>query len=285
MQPIKQMAFALLLVCMTGLMYGCSVLNSQSVSHNKSSVVDYLYPQKNKVHVKPSIPVLKLPTKVGVAFVPERYSNKRLTAIDKTKLLERVAKHFKKYPYISEIAIIPTDYLTKGGSFANLDQIRTMYGIDLVALVSYDQVQFNDNDFLSLSYWTIVGAYLISGEKNDTSTMLDTVVYDIASRSMLFRAPGTSQVKGRSTPVNLDEQLRKDSKKGFNIAADQMVVNLDAQLKQFEARAKKPSKKLVVEARQGYEGTAAGGGAFSFGFLLMLAMLFAGRLLFVKQKA
>ncbi len=48
-----------------------------------------------------------------------------------------------------------------------------MYDIDVIALVSYDQVQFTDGSFLSLTYWTIVGAYVVAGEKNDTSTMLD----------------------------------------------------------------------------------------------------------------
>ena len=37
----------------------------------KSSVVDYLYP-KETIKVEPSIPLLKLPIKMGVAFVPEQ---------------------------------------------------------------------------------------------------------------------------------------------------------------------------------------------------------------------
>jgi rhombotail lipoprotein len=90
-----------------------------------------------------------------------------------------------------------------------------MYNVDVVALLSYDQAQFTDEGALSLTYLTIVGAYLVPAEKNDTHTMLDAVVYDIRSRKMLFRAPGTSQIKGHATLMNLSEQRRKDSDAGF----------------------------------------------------------------------
>ncbi len=46
----------------------------------------------------------------------------------------------------------------------------------------YDQVQFTGEGLLSLTYWTIVGAYLVPGEKNETKTMLDAAVFYIASR-------------------------------------------------------------------------------------------------------
>lgn len=117
---------------------------------------------------------------------------------------------------MSNIAVIPSDYLTRGGSFTNLNQIKNMYDIDVIALVSYDQVQFTNSDFLSLSYWTLVGAYVVSGDKNDTNTMIDTAVFDIDSRSMLFRAPGTSNVKGRSTPIELKQELRAAVKKALS---------------------------------------------------------------------
>lgn len=129
-----------------------------------------------------------------------------LTEVTKSVLLEKVADNFRKHEFVSEIEVIPSAYLTTGGGFSNLEQIQTMYGIDVIALVSYDQVQFTDEGTLSLTFWTLIGAYVISGEKNDTSIMLNTVVYDIQSKKMLFRAPGTSNVKGSATPVNLSEQ-------------------------------------------------------------------------------
>lgn len=102
------------------------------------------------------------------------------------ELLSKVAQQFKQLDYVQTIEIIPSAYLTPGGGFNNLAQIKTMYEVDVVALVAYDQVQFTHEGLSSLSYWTIVGAYVVKGEKNDTNTMMDTVVVDIDSQKCYF---------------------------------------------------------------------------------------------------
>jgi len=241
-----------------------------------SSAVDYLYPGKIDPVEQPSVPVMTIPIKVGIAFVPDNTGAQQRTVwqsilpgqskqsdplvlIEKQKieLMQLVADHFRQYPYIGAIEIIPSAYLTHGGSFANLDQIRTMYGIDAIALLAYDQVQFTDEGAASFLYWTVVGAYLVPGEKNSTQTMMDAVVYDIKSRKMLFRAPGVSQVKGRSTPANLSEELRLDSSKGFQTAADDMIKNLDLQLTVFKDKIKQSPEEYKVVHRPGYTGGAS----------------------------
>lgn len=252
----------------------------------RSSVVDYLYPTKSETVVQPSIPVLNIPISVGIAFVPEQPVKSRgktlwsgfekggaLTEAKKTDLLERVAENFRGYDFVSDIEVISSAYLTPGGGFQNLEQIRTMYGIDVIALVSYDQVQFTDEGFLSLTYWTLVGAYVVSGEKNDTSTMLDTTVYDIQSKKMLFRAPGTSEISGNATPINLSEELRADSMQGFNLATDSMIANLDAQLSRFREKIKKNPEQIKVVEREGYSAGGAIGAVELALMLLVIAVL------------
>ncbi len=253
-------------------------------TRSKSSVVDYLYPTDANTVIQPSIPTLHLPLKVGIAFVPEQETTTRgrnqwtgavgsgaaLTSATKAELLDKVADNFKELDFVSEIEVIPTEYLTYGGSFNNLEQIQTMYGIDVIALVSYDQVQFTDEGFLSLTYWTIVGAYVVSGEINDTSTMLDTVVYDIKSKKMLFRAPGTSVVKGSATPVNLSQELREDSIKGFNLAAEKMTSNLHSQLVRFKDKIKQNPEQVKIVHREGYSGSGGGGALNLYSLLIML---------------
>ncbi len=254
-----------------------------------SSAVDYLYPDKGQPAEQVAIPVMELPLKVGVAFVPDSTSRRQqsfwstlfpgrasshpdivvLSEQQKIELMQRSAEHFDSLDEISKIEIIPSAYLTQGGSFANLDQIRTMYGIDTIALISYDQVQFTDEGASSFFYWTLVGAYLVPGEKNSTRTMIDTVVYDIKSRKMLFRAPGVSQVKGKATPVNLTEELRRDSAQGFQTAADDMVKNLDLQLELFREKVRQAPEEYQVVKRRGYTGGASIGGFFAGAFLLL----------------
>lgn len=169
-------------------------------------------------------------------------------------LMDEVSKHFKKYEFVKEIELIPSPYLTGKGSFANLDQIRTMYGVDVIALLSYDQTQFTDEGLASITYWTIIGAYIIPGEKNDTHTMVDAVVYDIQSQKMLFRAPGISHIKGLATPINLNEELRADSLQGFKEASVEVIKNLDIQLELFKEKVKEQPEEYKVVHKPGYTG-------------------------------
>jgi rhombotail lipoprotein len=242
-------------------MAGCASFREGSQAHHKSSVVEYLYPKKEIV-VEPTIPRLSLPLRVGVAFVPDSGDSK-LSEKDKMDLMTRISAEFRKLTFIKSIELIPSPYLTAGGGFTNLDQIRTMYGIDVIALLAYDQVRHTDAGLLSLTYWTIVGAYIVQGEKNDTSTMMDATVYDIASRKMLFRAPGTSQIKGSATLVNLSEQLRIDSLEGFRVASENLIVNLQDQLKLFQAKIKETPEDYVVEHKPGYTGGGSMGACFA----------------------
>jgi rhombotail lipoprotein len=251
---------------------GCAEYFGSRQSRYTSSVVDYLYP-KAEIAVTPSIPHLALPLNVGIAFVPESGAAAayRLNRKEKMDLMNRISSEFRTLPFVKNIDLIPTDYLTFGGGFSNLDQIRTMYGIDVIALISYDQVQHTDEGLLSISYWTIIGAYAVRGEKNDTSTLVDAVLVDIASRKMLFRAPGTSHVKAASTWVNLSEQLRNDSLKGFESAADNLVQNLRAELDHFKQEVKETPESYAIAHKPGYSST--GGGSLGAGYALTLLFL------------
>ncbi len=134
-----------LLLCLA--LAGCTTPRS----HTSTSAVDYLYPNAKEPLAATGVPVLSLPLRVGIAFVPGTMGNANLalTEVRKNEVLDEVASHFRKLPFVKSIEIIPTAYLRPRGSFANLDQIRTMYGVDVVALVSYDQTQFTDQGLLS----------------------------------------------------------------------------------------------------------------------------------------
>jgi rhombotail lipoprotein len=223
-------------------------------------VVDFLFP-KGSPEIEPSIPTLNLPIDVGIVFVPEttydRYQGQPITEERKVHLLETVAREFREYKFVRKIEIIPTAYLRPAGGFANLDQVSKMFGVQVIALVSYDQMQFTDTDFVSLAYWTLVGAYVIEGEKNDTQTLLDAVVYDVASRKLLFRAPGISRIEARSTPVNLAEELREDADAGLQKAATNLVANLKTELAGFQDRVRKSPEEVQFVTRPGYTGAGA----------------------------
>ena len=267
-----------LVMVLFSMMEGCGFMST----NRSSSVVQYLYPNTKGYIETPTIPRLALPLQVGIAFVPDDsvkgrsffipekiVQGQNLTERDKMELMEKVKKHFQKYEYVDSIELIPSPYLTKEGGFANLDQIRTMYGIDVVVLLSYDQTQFTDEGVTSVVYWTLIGAYLIPGEKNDTHTMVDATVYDIQSRKLLFRAPGTSHIKSKATPVNLSEQLRVDSMASFKEACTDLAVNLDKQLELFSEKVKTTPADYEIVRKPGY----TGGGSLDGIYLIMLSIL------------
>jgi len=275
---MKLLSTLIMFVAVYGMLTGCATTKSR---HYSSNVVQYLYPNQRQHVETPQIPLLSLPLKVGIAFVPETMATPlTLTEMNKVDLMNEVSTHFKKYDFVKSIEIISSPYLTRNGSFANLDQIRTMFGVDVIALLSYDQTRFTDEGFASITYWTIIGAYLIPGEKNDTHTMVDATVYDIKSRKMLFRAPGTSHIKSLATPVNLSEQVRKDSLSGFKLASKELVVNLEQQLRLFKEKVKEAPQDYQVIHKPGY----TGGGSLDLYFLILITLLGGLRLWISHRK-
>jgi rhombotail lipoprotein len=86
---------------------------------------------------------------------------------------------------------------------------------------------------------------------------------------MLFRAPGTSRIKGSSTLVNLSEQLRSDSSEGFHKAADSLVTNLKEELDRFKEKIKTMPESYRVVHRPGY----TGGGSIGSSYAIILLAL------------
>lgn len=273
-------AIALLMIFLTT---GCVGFWGNRDRHEASSIVQFLYPDKNQPFIQPQIPTLRLPLRVGVAFIPNGISDGRhgfqrvqanFSEQQKTELMRKVAAQFKTLPFVQSIELIPTTYLRPGGGFDNLDQLRAMMGLDVIALIAYDQSQNSNDTEASLAYWTIVGAYVVPAQRNSTNTLMEAVVYDIQSRSLLFRAPGTSTVKGHATLYRTDDELKKDSARSIDEAAAQMTGNLAQELELFKVRAKQEPDSIKIEHKAGYTGGGDLGGAFA---LALAAVMMASR--------
>lgn len=240
-----------------------------------SSLVDYLYPggEVPPKHDK-EIPHLDLPLRVGLAFVPAKSNNVRgLSEAHKTELLNNVKKSFAGRDFIKEIMIIPDTYLRSARGFDGVDQIGRLYGLDIMALVSYDQVVHADDTKASILYWTIVGSYFIKGSVNDVQTFVDTAIFDIKTHKLLFRAPGINKIESTSTLINSAEAMRKSQEESFALAMDDMTQNLDMELKIFKSRVHE-EKIATVTYKPGF--FSGGGGTFGmYGILLLLALLIA----------
>ncbi len=237
----------------SSLLAGCAMWWERGNHAQRGMVVDYLYPKSPQPELTPTLPELRLPLRVGIAFAPGDHHTD-LPEVERDRLLHRVKDAFANRPYISAIEVIPTAYLRPRGGFENLEQAARMFNVDVVTLISYDQVQFSDSNRLSLLYWTIVGAYVINGSQYDVSTLVDATVFDVKSRNMLFRAPGTSQIKGSSALVKLSEASREARTEGYRQAIDEMIPRLDAQLEAFRTRVKE-EKVAKIFHKPGYSGS------------------------------
>lgn len=255
--------------------------------HRAASVVEYLYPERRDPIVAPSIPKLTLPLRVGLAFVPSADDAGALAVVvpesERQQLMKQIADHFRRQPYVKNIETIPTAYLTPRGGFTNLEQVSRAFDVDVIALLSYDQMQFTTTSRASIAYWTLVGAYVIQGEKNDTRTLLDAAVFDVASRKLLFRAPGVSAVKGSATPIDADKALREAGARGFQLAAADLLGNLDAELASFESKVRDSQIEVQVIATPEYKARRAssgtGGGAADATLVVATAIAALGALL------
>jgi rhombotail lipoprotein len=283
---------AAVLIVLAGLL-ACSTPPVQQ----RAGVLDYLYPAGMPA-APPTDVQLKLPLRVGLAFAPGSATRPAgsagssfwtgdagmyrpmLDASEQQRLLDRVVAAFKGTEGVQSIQIVPSSLLTPGGGFENVDQLRSLLSIDVIALLSYEQTQFQDYKKASLSYLTVVGAYLVKGNQNETHTFVDTTVFDVASRTMLFNAGGRNTVVQRSTAVEASENLREDSIAGFEGAVTAMIAELQIALEKFREQARSGTVRgagTPAVAMSGGQGAGAAGALEACLGLLLAAGYLLGR--------
>jgi len=251
------------------LLTGCSFYGAQR-RHYRSNLVDYLFPEGMPSH--PTATRLQLPLRVGIAFVP--CEPQPLDPQTEQRLLGIVRKAFTGRDWVGPIQVIPSSYLEPRGGYDNLQQVARLMDVDVVALVSVDQIQYSDPTMLSILYISIIGEYLLPGDRNDTRTLIDVAVVDVNSRSFLLRAPGTSRIGGMATPVEAERKLRGKSDEGLRLAMLDLTKNLDAEVTSFKTSVASGERNDVdILMRDGKSIRA--GGAFDGVTVLMILIVVA----------
>jgi rhombotail lipoprotein len=245
-----------------------------SHQHNSSSLVEFLYPNGQPPPPKDAVPQLRIPLRVGLAFLPSSESAALggLDAVQQEQLLERIRQRFSSRPFVTEIVTIPDYYLRGRKGFEGLAGVQRLYGVDLMALVSYDQVTHEDENYWSLGYLTIVGAYVMKGNRHDVSTLVDLAVVDPVTRSLVLRAGGTDIRHGTTTLMDSQRDTREAATGGYGAATDQMIEHFDAALTKFEGDVRS-GKAAVQVVRKNDSGHSGGGGALGWPSILALLML------------
>lgn len=240
--------FFVLVLSVAGLA-GCASIDTATKQRQVASMLGFLYPGKEQpAPPAEQVAVLDVPFRIGVAFVPDHGKAEfRLSETDRLKLAGQVREAFANYPFIREIEAVPSLYLEPGGGFENLERVGRLLRLDVIALVSYDQVQYAGANKWSFLYWTGIGAYFVEGDQYDILTAVETGVFDIRSRRMLMHASGTSTVKGEATWVGFAERSRQARTDSFTAAVQQMIGALHGEVAAFRQRAPRdPMIKLVL---------------------------------------
>lgn len=282
---IKRMGVLLISLSLCACAYGMRQRESAS-----SSLVDFLYP-KGEVprEVTRQVPKLKLPLTVGLGFVPSGVATGQsvqspyfqagtgLSEALKNQMLEKMKAAFGGREYLRDIVVIPEVYLRRNqkDGFDTVEQLSRLYGFDVIALVSYDQISTSTQSDLSLLYLTLAGAYLIKADEHDVSTFIDTAIFDVRTRQLLFRAPGINQAADKSSLVEAPQAVRKIREQSFELAVQDMVKNLEKELAVFTERIKKDK---VVEISSESKHGSGGAGSFSFfaALMLLIALMLRG---------
>src|SRR5262245_65773132 len=92
---------------------GCASMFGNGWQRNArtTSLVDFLYP-RGEPPAQESVPVLRLPLTVGVAFLPQRAGNADvLDGARKEAILQDIRQRFEKRGFVREIVPIPDYYL------------------------------------------------------------------------------------------------------------------------------------------------------------------------------
>lgn len=244
---------------LSALLLFCLACGTPETVQRRSSLAAYLGGGKPSQAADASAgPVkLQLPLRLGIAFVPTEVGQRAGTfasgagagSLDLTleqELHAKVADLFGKKPWTLSFKTIPSMYLTRAGGFENLDQVARSFGVDVVALLSVDQVQFSSPRWYAWTYWTLVGAYIVKGDANDTTTLVDAAVYHVPTRTFLFRAGAVGTAKGSSSWSNREETLRQQSRESFALAMTNLSTSLDQGVGTFKQDILKGARKDVV---------------------------------------
>lgn len=228
---------------------GCITLEKDVRQRQVASVLEYLFPgaESPPPAASPTAEIT-VPFRIGVAFVPDASSSPfRLPENERLKLADQVRDAFRNYPFVKEIIAVPSIYLVPGGGFANLSQVAALLNLDVIALVSFDQVQNAGPTGWSFMYWTGIGAYVINGDQYDILTAVEATVFDVRSHKLLLRAGGISNIKGSAPMVGFSEKAREARSRGFEEAVKDMIQKLHEETRSFRERAPKdPTIRLIL---------------------------------------
>jgi rhombotail lipoprotein len=220
----------------------------------RSGALDYLT-RKGCEGVDDADVKVKVPARIGVALPPAETSDAAAKAglpptahrvaattipdARRQDLVTRVVDSIRQREGIGPVQVVPTSYLSAGGGFAELGRAGSSFGFDLVAVVSWDQFRFDGEGRAAFDFGTLEGERAVEGGPDETVTVMDAALFDVATRALLVRVAGDSRVKASKIAASTPEGLRDTSLAGFDDALKDLTGKLDAAMTEFTGKLAK----------------------------------------------
>lgn len=278
--PYNHRRFGLVAVAITCLLSGCATLGLHPGKASSQRLGNSIYQYLLNGEAEGSLMTqssarLNLPLKVGIAFLPSSHPASAITAAAEIDLLEPVVERFEKMPEVRRIQIIPSAALPPAGGLLALQQVSRMHGLDIIALVSYDQVQQVGDTAAAFAYWTIIGAYLVPGNEVSTHSFLSVSVFEPHSERLLMNAFGHSQVADQygTRFIKIDAEKRTQQTQGLQLAMLELQTSLSKEIEQFRLLVSAGDADVSINQRKGY----SGGGSLDAVLLMFLFLLMLWR--------
>ena len=171
-------------------------------------------PLSERPHSAPAenqIPELRVPLRVGLAFLPTQ-NGAGPTAAQRDELLERIRQRFAdrkiRHRDRHDSRLLPAQQPRLRGTAGRAAPVHDRrHG----AGFEYDQVEHMDENEWSLGYLTIVGAYVLKGSHHDVATLVDLAVVDPVTQSLILRAGGTDSRNRNTTLIDQEREARESS--------------------------------------------------------------------------
>tara|TARA_R110002167_G_scaffold130988_6_gene314651 strand:- start:671 stop:1570 length:900 start_codon:yes stop_codon:yes gene_type:complete len=178
---------------------GCVIGPRSSASQGLSQILEPVTDSLVSINKEPLI----FPATIAILMIPSPDTNMVPNSTLRLAAEELKQKLLENEKYINGVIVVSNSDIQEK---ITLKTLRNMYGVDIVAIISYQQDQRSSrNSFLSFLDIAIVPAYTIPSVKVTTSTVVDGKIVHIPSNAIIFRASGLNERSTHMTPVSSQE--------------------------------------------------------------------------------
>lgn len=223
------------LICMLAavMIGGCAADVHRTRVTGTAPIFSYLSLKDSTIGATPTEP-LRFPTRVAIVYAPPMSTKPLTEQVPQTTL--HAAAESLKAKLLARSAYVKSVVIGHTGETLSLEQIRNMYGCDIVVILSYSQLQSAERGGISKALdITLVGGHLYPGVTITTETGIEATVVHTPTQYILFTESGSNSRKSYSTPGGVNTTAGNEARKGFTAAIDDLADRMGKIIAKYDA--------------------------------------------------